>query len=111
MAVVKNYFYAKIKNKMEKTLFQIEIINKIRLLRSERKISQKRVGEILGISDGQVGNIESFKFPHKYTLKQLYELCKEFNYPIEHLFLDEDDFSGETEIINLLIQKIISYGE
>ena len=74
-------------------------------------LSQKKIGDILGLSDGQVGNIESLNFAHKYALKQIYELCKVFNYPIEQLFLTTEDLAEGKEIINQLIERIIEYGE
>ena len=48
------------------------IIMKIRKLRLERNISQMALSDILNVSDGQIGNIESSRFQHKYTLKQIY---------------------------------------
>ena len=59
---------------------------------------------------GLVGNIESPRFPHKYTLKQLSVLCEAFQYPFENLFLDEKEtLLPYKERIKLLINKIIDY--
>ena len=73
--------------------------------------SQKNVAMLLGISPGQMGNIESPKAANKYTLNQIYILCKEFNTPIEQIFIDDDEYGRGSDIINLLITKIIKYGE
>lgn len=73
--------------------------------------SQKDVAMLLGISPGQMGNIESPKAANKYTLNQISILCKNFNIPIEQIFIEDDDYGKGTDIINLLISKIIKYGE
>lgn len=93
-----------------KSDYQNTIILKIRKLREEFGYSQKDVAEILGISPGQLGNIESSKAPNKYTLSQIYTLCNTFHTRIEQLFIDDDEY-GSRDIINLLITKIIQYGE
>ena len=47
------------------------VINIIRELRQGQNASQAYVAELLDLrSSGLVGNIESPRFPHKYTLKQ-----------------------------------------
>ena len=89
---------------------QTQVIQKIKRLRIERGISQQALSDILGISDGQVGNIESPKFQHKYTLKQLYDFCEFVKYPLELLFLTKEELSSK-DAINLLINKIIRYDE
>ena len=60
---------------------------------------------------GLIGSIESPKFPHKYTLSQIYKICHYFNITIEQLFISEEDFSKDRDIIDLLIFNIIRYGE
>lgn len=95
---------------MGKEEYQQSIITKLRKLREERGYSQKYIATILGLSNGQIGNIESCKQTHKYTLSQIRTLCKEFNIRIEQIFLEEDDYRTKN-IIDLLIDKIISYGE
>lgn len=92
-----------------KTKYQIEIISRIRRLREERNYSQWKIAALLGISNGQVGSIESLRAPHKYTLAQIYSICTEFDYPIEHLFLEESDYSESRNIITILISKIVMY--
>lgn len=97
---------------INKTEFQLEIINKLKELRLNQKFSQATISDILGLNSyGSIGNIESPKFKHKYTLKHIKLLCDEFQYPIEELFLNEDELLlGKKEYTECLINKIIEYG-
>ncbi|MBQ3689072.1 MAG: helix-turn-helix transcriptional regulator [Bacteroidales bacterium] len=89
---------------------QTQIIQKIKKLRSEKNISQLALSDILGVSDGQIGNIESPKYSHKYTLKQLYDFCIFVEYPFEKLFLSDEELKSK-DVLKLLISKIIEYDE
>ena len=86
------------------------IIMKIRKLRLERNISQMALSDILNVSDGQIGNIESSRFQHKYNLKQRYTFCTVINYPFEKVFLSDEELASKNSIA-LLIKKIIQYEE
>lgn len=92
-----------------KSEYQNEIIDKVRKLRREKNYSQAEVAALLGISDGQMGNIESPRTSYKYTLEHLYKICREFRYPIDHLFLEVEDYEKADDIISLLIGKIVRY--
>ncbi len=94
-----------------KSEYQNYIINKIRRLREERQYSQENIAILLGLSNGHIGNIESPKKTHKYTLNQIFKICKEFNYPIEQIFLEEEDYRANIDIISNIIKKIILYAE
>lgn len=95
---------------MKKSEYQLQIIFKIKQEREARGLGQKNIANILGISEGHVGNIESPKFPQKYTLKQLDILCKHFHIPMEHLFIHDDICMQEnTNVTALLIEKIVEY--
>lgn len=94
-----------------KTSYQIAVISKLRKLREELGYSQKDIAMILDISNGQIGNIESPKAANKYTLSQIYSLCHTFRIPIEQIFIEDEELSTGKDIINLLISKIIRYGE
>ena len=90
--------------------YQDKIIQSIKRIRIEKNISQAKLSEILGISRGQVGNIENPNSPHKYTLKQIDTLCKAFNYPIEKIFLPEKEIEPKcSKTISLLIDSIVNY--
>ena len=88
---------------IRKTEYQLEIILKIKELRE--------LSNLLEVAPGLIGSIESPKFPHKYTLSQIYKICHYFNITIEQLFISEEDFSKDRDIIDLLIFNIIRYGE
>ena len=92
-----------------KSQIQLKIIDVLRTERIKHKYSQSQIGTLLGISNGQVGNIESPKMAHKYTLAQLAILCKEFDIRIEQLFLTDEDFLTDSDIISTLISKIVEY--
>lgn len=95
---------------MMKSQYQLQIIFKIKQEREARGLGQKNIAEILGISEGHVGNIESPKFPQKYTLKQLDILCKNFKMPTEQLFIPDDIYIQEDiNITTLLVEKIVEY--
>ena len=94
-----------------KTDYQNNIILRLRKIREENKYSQKEIAQLLGISNGQMGNIESPKYPNKYTLSQIYRISNNFNIPIDHIFLEDEDYSSNKDIINLLISNIIKYEE
>lgn len=87
---------------------EVLIIQRIKALRIEHNISQLALSHVLGVSDGQIGNIESPRFQHKYTLKQIYDFCKFIDYPFEKVFLTDDELDADNKI-DLLIEKIIDY--
>ena len=94
--------------KSKNSLIEEQIILKIKRLRLDRNISQLALSDILGISDGQIGNIESPRYQHKYTLKQIYTFCDFIEYPFEKIFLTVEELESVNNI-NLLIKKIIEY--
>ncbi len=96
--------------KSQNSEIEEQIIQKIKTLRTERNISQSAMGDILGISHGLVGNIESPRFQHKYTIKQIYTFCSFINYPFEKIFLSESELSS-SDFLKILIEKIIDYDE
>ncbi len=75
----------------------MEVILRLRALREQKNVSQVEVANYLGISPGQLGNIESCKQNHKYTLNHINLLCGWFNEPIGNIFCETacpsiDDF-------------------
>lgn len=90
-----------------KTEYQSTIIDKLRNLRESQNHSQASVARILGISPGQLGNIESFKRGHKYTLKQIYSLSQFFGVPIEQIFSEGETIKKGD--VNAVIKQIIKY--
>ncbi len=92
-----------------KTQFQLDIIYKIRKLRELSNVSQAKLALILGLTPGAIGNIESVKYSQKYTLAQIEIICKFFKIGVEQIFLSDEDFSSDKDIISLLISKIVEY--
>jgi DNA-binding XRE family transcriptional regulator len=95
---------------MENIEYQDKIIQTIKRIRVERDISQAKLSEMLGISRGQVGNIENPNYPHKYTLKQIVTICKHLDYPIEKIFIPEMKIAHDcSNAINALMESVIRY--
>lgn len=89
----------------QKTHYQIEIIDRIKNIRIKNGCSQMQLANILNLSNGQIGNIESYKYPHKYTLSHIYIICKHFSIPIHMIFIP----NKENPTISEVIEKIIEY--
>lgn len=90
--------------------YQDKVIQEIKRIRTEHKISQAKLSEILGISRGQVGNIENPNYTHKYTLKQIVAFCKYLDYPIEKIFLPDENIAPEcSKAIEILVRNVIKY--
>lgn len=95
---------------MENIEYQDKIIQTIKRIRVERDISQAKLSEMLGISRGQVGNIENPNYPHKYTLKQIVNVCEKLDVPIEQIFIPDQNVKPEcSEVIKRLVDCIIKY--
>ena len=95
-----------LKMRSMKTEYQNRIIMTLKKLREEKGITQASIAQYLDISAGQLGNIESYKQKHKYTLKQIVMLCEKFDYSVQDLFLQEPNSNGS---INEILSKIIEY--
>ncbi len=90
--------------------YQDKVIQRIKKLREANGISQAKLSEILGISRGQVSNIENPHYSHKYTLKQIDTFCKHLDYPIEKIFLPNVKIAPEcSEAVDAVISSIIKY--
>lgn len=89
---------------MVKTDYQNEVINRIRLLRLDNDISQIGLANIIEVSNGQIGNIESPKFQHKYTLRQLYLIANHFKVTIPFLLTGSDEPLDSDSLIKALIR-------
>jgi len=87
-----------------KTDYQYQVISRIKQLRIAHNYSQVKLAEYLCISNGLVGNIESLRFRHKYTLYQISRVAQLFGVSIPFLFLGE-----ECDDINTILNKIIEY--
>lgn len=92
-----------------KSDYQNEIVNKIRRLRLSKNISQATLAAAIGVSAGQIGNIETPTRAHKYTLAQLSIICDELGIAFENLFLGDEISLSKDETIRRLINCIIEY--
>lgn len=91
-----------------KTQYQYNVILRIRKAREKAGYSQAKIADLLGISYGQVGNIESPTKQHKYTLAQIEILCKALNITIGSIFSPNEE-SNIT--IDQLVHYIVKYQE
>ena len=61
--------------KKHKTKFQLEVINLVKEIRTQKNLSQDDIAFFLNVSRGYIGQIESVNSPSKYTLDQLNKLA------------------------------------
>ncbi|MBX2930417.1 MAG: helix-turn-helix transcriptional regulator [Chitinophagaceae bacterium] len=52
------------------------VINKVKQIRQEKKLSQTDLAFAIGVSTGFIGKIESFKFNSKYNLNHINNISK-----------------------------------
>lgn len=91
-----------------KTHFQYEIISRLKKAREDKNITQSSLAKLLGISPGQMGNIESYKQEHKFTLAQILKICDLLEISIEEILLPELGINAKTREV---IEAIIKYQE
>lgn len=82
---------------VNKTELQMKVIDRVKELRTQHSLSQQQLASILDITNGQVGNIESLKYSHKYTLRQLSKIAKHFAIPVDTFFLKKGETALNTE--------------
>lgn len=80
-----------------KTRYQIRVIGRVKTLRLSNNVTQKELADILGMSIGHIGNIESEKFANKYTLPQLRKIANHFGVKQETLFMNYNEDSITTD--------------
>ncbi len=91
-----------------KTDYQQQVINRIKLIRESKGFSQLTFSKLLEISLGQMGNIDSCKQPHKYTLKQILKICDFLEITVEEIFFPSEE-KGNTFSTRDVINAIIRY--
>lgn len=89
--------------KILKSAYQIEVINRVKSLRVANGISQIMIAGIIDVSNGYVGNVESTKFRHRYTLKQLWIIANHFGVSLDYLLTGKNETLSTEQIINYLI--------
>lgn len=72
-----------------KTQYQYEVISRLKKLREDKNYTQASLAKLLEISPGQLGNIESIKQEHKFTLAQILKVFDELGGSIETMFLPD----------------------
>ena len=87
-----------------KTEFQYKVISRIKKLREEKNYTQASLAKLLEISPGQLGNIESIKQEHKFTLAQILKICDELGVSIESMFLPDNDKVETRDVIEAIIK-------
>ena len=75
LAVLANHIMSE---KIEKKPIDLYIVNQVRDIRNDKKISQEIIAFHLGVSEGFIGQIESPKFRAKYNIDHLNSLAKLF---------------------------------
>lgn len=93
-----------------KSDYQQQVINKIKALREKQGITQLAFSKLLGISPGQMGNIDSIRQPHKYTIKQLLTICDTLGINIEEVLFPRSAKSM-TYSVRDVVTAIIKYQE
>lgn len=76
-------------SKNRKSDFESYIMNRIREERVRRGLSQNDVADILNVSRGFIGQIESPNFSSKYSLDQINEMAKELKCSPKDFMPDE----------------------
>ena len=87
-----------------KTQFQYEVISRLKKLREEKNYTQASLAKLLEISPGQLGNIESIKQEHKFTLAQILKICDELNISIESIFLPGKEKVETRKVIEAIVK-------
>jgi transcriptional regulator with XRE-family HTH domain len=91
-----------------KTAFQYEVISRLKKLREEKNYTQASIAKLLEISPGQLGNIESIKQEHKFTLAQILKICDLLEIDIVDILLPE---RGKDVEPRKLLEAIVAYQE
>jgi transcriptional regulator with XRE-family HTH domain len=86
--------------KLRRTPTDVEVGRRLRLLRLERKLSQQRVADGLGITFQQVQKYENGT--NRISAGRLARLSEIFGVPISHLFGKQDLILEEPKVFGLL---------
>lgn len=71
---------------IKKTEIELFIINKVRALREERNVGQKRLSMELKLSSSYIGNAENPYNKAKYNFNHINEIARFFNVPFSYFF-------------------------
>ncbi len=70
---------------------------RLRLVRELANMTQKEIGDIIGISHVSVGNLENNK--NKMTVDKLIEICRYFDISADFLLFGENDSENMKKIM------------
>ena len=93
-----------------KTDYQQKVIDRIKNIREKKGLTQLAFAKILDISPGQMGNIDSYKQPHKYTIKQIVTICDSLGINIEEVLFPESEMTKGYSVRDV-VNAIIRYQE
>ena len=91
-----------------KTEFQYEVISRLKKAREDKNFTQASIAKHLGISPGQLGNIESYKQCHKFTLAQIMKICELLEIDILDILIPEREENIDPRVV---IEVIVKYQE
>jgi len=91
-----------------KTHFQYEVISRLKKAREDKNFTQASIAKHLGISPGQLGNIESYKQSHKFTLAQIMKICELLEIDILDILIPEREENIDSRVV---IEVIVKYQE
>lgn len=69
-----------------KTPVDIYVMQQIRRIRKEKKMSQRELGESIGVARDFIAKIEQPTDPSKYNVNHLYAIAKTFNCSMREFF-------------------------
>lgn len=72
-----------------KSKIELFVIDRVRKLRYEEKMSQAKLADLLGVTKAFVGNVENENREEKYNLNHINELAVIFNCSVKSFFPDE----------------------
>lgn len=82
-----------------KSKFDIAVADKVREMRISKGLSQRYIANVLNVSPGFIGQVESVNSETKYSLNQLNRLAKEFDCSPRDLLpeqvIEEENWSEE----------------
>jgi transcriptional regulator with XRE-family HTH domain len=58
------------------TKIEVFVINRVRELRTDKKISQAELSNRIGVSLGFIGKVESLKYNSKYNINHINNIAK-----------------------------------
>ena len=94
-------------SKKKITELEYQIIEKVKSLRQEKRISKMELSTLIGVADSFVGKVESYAHPDKYNFKHLFKIAIALKLTsVKELIPDEIPKYDEIEIIYEMVPKL-----